>query len=219
MPVPLPALPPPLRADVFPVEASSTVIISPDLFSEENGQIQYYGVIATTNESRKCPCVSQAAVAPWRAAGPLDVTLGLSLSPCTFPSSAEAHPGDHVQHVVRPLLRDRGLLPGSAHTQPLPSEELPRKLASAGGNRGVWPVQGNVQWEAERQRTVQVRHVSIPPEGKGLEEKKDCTCPCKVPPAPWMLPHPHTPKSPAGDPKGSPPNSVCGRQGLAGREY
>uniref|UniRef100_A0A674GKX2 protein-tyrosine-phosphatase n=1 Tax=Taeniopygia guttata TaxID=59729 RepID=A0A674GKX2_TAEGU len=44
-------LPPPLRADVFPVEASSTVIISPDLFSEENGQIQYYGVIATTNES------------------------------------------------------------------------------------------------------------------------------------------------------------------------
>lgn len=123
--VPLPALPPPLRADVFPVEASSTVIISPDLFSEENGQIQYYGVVATTNESRKCPCVSQAAVAPWRAAGPLDVTLGLSLSPCTFPSSAEAHPGDHVQHVVRPLLRDRGLLPGSAHTQPLPSEELP----------------------------------------------------------------------------------------------
>ncbi|OWK56487.1 Receptor-type tyrosine-protein phosphatase V [Lonchura striata] len=44
-------LPPPLRADVFPVEASSTVIISADLFSEENGQIQYYGVIATTNES------------------------------------------------------------------------------------------------------------------------------------------------------------------------
>ncbi|XP_014728095.1 PREDICTED: LOW QUALITY PROTEIN: receptor-type tyrosine-protein phosphatase V-like [Sturnus vulgaris] len=44
-------LPPPLRADVFPVEASSTVVISPELFSEENGQIQYYGVIATTNES------------------------------------------------------------------------------------------------------------------------------------------------------------------------
>ncbi|NXD27257.1 PTPRV phosphatase, partial [Spelaeornis formosus] len=44
-------LPPPLRTDVFPVEASSTVIISPDLFSEENGQIEYYGVIATTNES------------------------------------------------------------------------------------------------------------------------------------------------------------------------
>ncbi|NXC60826.1 PTPRV phosphatase, partial [Aleadryas rufinucha] len=44
-------LPPPLRADVFPVEASSTVIISPDLFSEENGQIEYYGVVATTNES------------------------------------------------------------------------------------------------------------------------------------------------------------------------
>ncbi|NWX63821.1 PTPRV phosphatase, partial [Promerops cafer] len=44
-------LPPPLRADVFPVEASSTVIISPDLFSEENGHIEYYGVIATTNES------------------------------------------------------------------------------------------------------------------------------------------------------------------------
>lgn len=75
--VALPALPPPLRADVFPVEASSTVIISPDLFSEENGQIQYYGVIATTNESRKCPCMAQAVVAPW---GQQDVTLGLSLS-------------------------------------------------------------------------------------------------------------------------------------------
>ncbi|NXS33264.1 PTPRV phosphatase, partial [Pomatostomus ruficeps] len=44
-------LPPPLRADVFPVEASSTVVISPDLFSEENGQIEYYGVVATTNDS------------------------------------------------------------------------------------------------------------------------------------------------------------------------
>ncbi|XP_010127888.1 PREDICTED: receptor-type tyrosine-protein phosphatase V-like [Chlamydotis macqueenii] len=47
----LEALPPPLRADVFQVEASSTVIISSDLFSEENGQIEYYGVIATTNNS------------------------------------------------------------------------------------------------------------------------------------------------------------------------
>ncbi|XP_009946384.1 PREDICTED: receptor-type tyrosine-protein phosphatase V-like, partial [Leptosomus discolor] len=45
------ALPPPLRADIFQVEASSTVIISSDLFSEENGQIKYYGVIATTNDS------------------------------------------------------------------------------------------------------------------------------------------------------------------------
>ncbi|KAM9184859.1 receptor-type tyrosine-protein phosphatase V-like [Mergus octosetaceus] len=45
------ALPPPLRADVFQVEASSTVIISSDLFSEENGQIEYYGVVATTNDS------------------------------------------------------------------------------------------------------------------------------------------------------------------------
>lgn len=69
------ALPPPLRAEVFPVEASSTVIISPELFSEENGQIQYYGVIATTNESRECPCRSQAVLAPWRAAGALDVPL------------------------------------------------------------------------------------------------------------------------------------------------
>lgn len=67
--VPPPALPPPLRADVFPVEASSTVIIPPDLFSEENGQIEYYGVIATTNESRKCPCMSQPAGAPWRSLG------------------------------------------------------------------------------------------------------------------------------------------------------
>ncbi|NXJ68450.1 PTPRV phosphatase, partial [Rostratula benghalensis] len=45
------ALPPPLRADIFQVEASSTVIISSDLFSEKNGQIEYYGVIATTNDS------------------------------------------------------------------------------------------------------------------------------------------------------------------------
>ncbi|NXI51843.1 PTPRV phosphatase, partial [Chloroceryle aenea] len=45
------ALPPPLRADIFQVESSSTVIISSDLFSEENGQIEYYGVIATTNDS------------------------------------------------------------------------------------------------------------------------------------------------------------------------
>ncbi|NXS56836.1 PTPRV phosphatase, partial [Brachypteracias leptosomus] len=45
------ALPPPLREDIFQVEASSTVIISSDLFSEENGQIEYYGVIATTNDS------------------------------------------------------------------------------------------------------------------------------------------------------------------------
>ncbi|KAM9520003.1 receptor-type tyrosine-protein phosphatase V-like isoform 2-T3 [Guaruba guarouba] len=45
------ALPPPLRADIFRVEASSTVIIPSDLFSEENGQIEYYGVIATTNDS------------------------------------------------------------------------------------------------------------------------------------------------------------------------
>ncbi|XP_009079776.1 PREDICTED: receptor-type tyrosine-protein phosphatase V-like, partial [Acanthisitta chloris] len=45
------ALPPPLRADTFQVEASSTVIIPSDLFSEENGHIEYYGVIATTNDS------------------------------------------------------------------------------------------------------------------------------------------------------------------------
>ena len=51
------------------------------------------------------------------------------------------------------------------------------------------PVQGNVQWEAESERTVQVRDVNIPPEGMGLEEKRDCTCPCKVPPAPWRSPH------------------------------
>lgn len=62
--VPLPALPPPLRADIFQVEASSTVVISSDLFSEENGQIEYYGVVATTNDSRKCPCAFGAAVAP-----------------------------------------------------------------------------------------------------------------------------------------------------------
>ncbi|NXF09314.1 PTPRV phosphatase, partial [Smithornis capensis] len=47
----LEALPPPLRADIFQVEPSSTVIISSDLFSEDNGQIEYYGVVATTNDS------------------------------------------------------------------------------------------------------------------------------------------------------------------------
>ncbi|XP_054032254.1 receptor-type tyrosine-protein phosphatase V-like [Dryobates pubescens] len=47
----LEALPPPLRADSFQVEASSAVIISSELFSEENGQIQFYGVVATTNRS------------------------------------------------------------------------------------------------------------------------------------------------------------------------
>lgn len=62
--VPFPALPPPLQADIFQVEASSTVIISSDLFSEDNGQIEYYGVVATTNDSRKCPCTSPSAVAP-----------------------------------------------------------------------------------------------------------------------------------------------------------
>ncbi|NWX88134.1 PTPRV phosphatase, partial [Nothoprocta ornata] len=45
------ALPPPLRTNIFHVEASSTVVISSDLFSEENGQIEYYGVIVTTNDS------------------------------------------------------------------------------------------------------------------------------------------------------------------------
>lgn len=98
--VPLPALPPPLRADVFQVEASSTVIISSDLFSEENGQIEYYGVVATTNDSRKCSCAFGAAVAPQRAAGPLHTTSMLPLSSCMFPFSAEAHPENYVQHVV-----------------------------------------------------------------------------------------------------------------------
>ncbi|XP_064029783.1 receptor-type tyrosine-protein phosphatase V-like isoform X2 [Pogoniulus pusillus] len=45
------ALPPPLRADSFQVEASSAVVLSSELFSEENGRIQYYGVAATTNRS------------------------------------------------------------------------------------------------------------------------------------------------------------------------
>ncbi|NXA42270.1 PTPRV phosphatase, partial [Eudromia elegans] len=45
------ALPPPLLADIFQVEPSSTVVISSNLFSEENGQIEYYGVIVTTNDS------------------------------------------------------------------------------------------------------------------------------------------------------------------------
>ncbi|NXX48435.1 PTPRV phosphatase, partial [Tricholaema leucomelas] len=49
------ALPPPLRADSFQVEASSTVVLSSELFSEENGRIQYYGVVATTNRSMLRP--------------------------------------------------------------------------------------------------------------------------------------------------------------------
>ncbi|NXG41130.1 PTPRV phosphatase, partial [Psilopogon haemacephalus] len=47
----LEALPPPLRADSFQVEGSSAVVLSSELFSEENGRIQYYGVVATTNRS------------------------------------------------------------------------------------------------------------------------------------------------------------------------
>lgn len=72
--VPLAALPPPLRAEVFQIEASSTVIISSDLFSEENGQIEYYGVVATTNDSRKWPRVFRIAAAPQRDVGPPDIT-------------------------------------------------------------------------------------------------------------------------------------------------
>lgn len=63
--VPLAALPPPLRAEVFQVEASSTVIISSDLFSEENGQIEYYGVVATTNDSRKCSELQRLPKGMW----------------------------------------------------------------------------------------------------------------------------------------------------------
>ncbi|XP_053105141.1 receptor-type tyrosine-protein phosphatase V-like isoform X2 [Hemicordylus capensis] len=43
--------PPPVRADIPQFDASSRVIISPDMFSEENGLIEYYGVVVTTNES------------------------------------------------------------------------------------------------------------------------------------------------------------------------
>ncbi|XP_053249683.1 receptor-type tyrosine-protein phosphatase V-like isoform X1 [Podarcis raffonei] len=44
-------LPPPVRMDTPQFDASSRVIISPEMFSEENGLIEYYGVVATTNES------------------------------------------------------------------------------------------------------------------------------------------------------------------------
>ncbi|XP_042322212.1 receptor-type tyrosine-protein phosphatase V-like isoform X3 [Sceloporus undulatus] len=44
-------LPPPVRMDIPQFDASSRVIISPDMFSEENGLIEYYGVVVTTNES------------------------------------------------------------------------------------------------------------------------------------------------------------------------
>ncbi|XP_074920814.1 receptor-type tyrosine-protein phosphatase V-like [Chelonoidis abingdonii] len=48
-------LPPPVRADVPRVEPGSRVLISPDTFSEENGQIEYYAVIVTSNESLSRP--------------------------------------------------------------------------------------------------------------------------------------------------------------------
>ncbi|XP_007430100.1 receptor-type tyrosine-protein phosphatase V-like [Python bivittatus] len=44
-------LPPPVRIDLPQFDASSRVIISPDMFSEENGLIEYYGIVVTTNES------------------------------------------------------------------------------------------------------------------------------------------------------------------------
>ncbi|EMP41015.1 Receptor-type tyrosine-protein phosphatase V [Chelonia mydas] len=48
-------LPPPVRADVPRVEPGSRVLISPDTFSEENGRIEYYAVIVTSNESLSRP--------------------------------------------------------------------------------------------------------------------------------------------------------------------
>ncbi|XP_070795994.1 receptor-type tyrosine-protein phosphatase V-like [Pituophis catenifer annectens] len=44
-------LPPPVRMDLPQFDASSRIIISPDMFSEENGLIEYYGIVVTTNES------------------------------------------------------------------------------------------------------------------------------------------------------------------------
>ncbi|XP_077191214.1 receptor-type tyrosine-protein phosphatase V-like isoform X2 [Paroedura picta] len=44
-------LPPPVLADIPEFDANARVIISPDTFSEENGRIEYYGVVVTTNES------------------------------------------------------------------------------------------------------------------------------------------------------------------------
>ncbi|XP_063000264.1 receptor-type tyrosine-protein phosphatase V-like isoform X2 [Elgaria multicarinata webbii] len=43
--------PPPVRVDTPQFDASARVVISPDMFSEENGLIEYYGVVVTTNES------------------------------------------------------------------------------------------------------------------------------------------------------------------------
>uniref|UniRef100_A0A452GN22 protein-tyrosine-phosphatase n=1 Tax=Gopherus agassizii TaxID=38772 RepID=A0A452GN22_9SAUR len=48
-------LPPPVRADVPRVEPGSRVLLSPDTFSEENGRIEYYAVIVTSNESLSRP--------------------------------------------------------------------------------------------------------------------------------------------------------------------
>uniref|UniRef100_A0A8C4YG76 protein-tyrosine-phosphatase n=1 Tax=Gopherus evgoodei TaxID=1825980 RepID=A0A8C4YG76_9SAUR len=48
-------LPPLVRADVPRVEPGSRVLLSPDTFSEENGRIEYYAVIVTSNESLSRP--------------------------------------------------------------------------------------------------------------------------------------------------------------------
>ncbi|XP_013909362.1 PREDICTED: receptor-type tyrosine-protein phosphatase V-like, partial [Thamnophis sirtalis] len=44
-------LPPPVKMDLPQFDASSRIVISPDMFSEENGLIEYYGIVVTTNES------------------------------------------------------------------------------------------------------------------------------------------------------------------------
>nr|XP_060628473.1 receptor-type tyrosine-protein phosphatase V-like isoform X1 [Anolis sagrei ordinatus] len=44
-------LPPPVHVDTPQFDDSSRIIISPDMFSEDNGLIEYYGVVVTTNES------------------------------------------------------------------------------------------------------------------------------------------------------------------------
>ncbi|KAJ7331834.1 hypothetical protein JRQ81_014014 [Phrynocephalus forsythii] len=44
-------LPPPVRMDALQFDDSSRIVIFPDMFSEENGLIEYYGVVVTTNDS------------------------------------------------------------------------------------------------------------------------------------------------------------------------
>lgn len=90
-------LPPPVRMDTPQFDARSRVIISPDMFSEENGLIEYYGVVATTNESCKYLQPPWSILVRGFMMPPMIITLQC-FSLCI--SSVEAHPRHHLPHMV-----------------------------------------------------------------------------------------------------------------------